>query len=67
MAVYQCHNCDAWLDDDWHPMETHPWAKRFKKYQNDVVCPSCAGELEQEMIDAARDAWLDDDCTPDGE
>lgn len=57
MAIYLCNNCDAWVDDDWHPMEEHPWANRFERYQNEVVCPECATELREEALEVAREEY----------
>ena len=35
-------------------------AKRFKKYQYDVVCPECAIELEEEARECAKEDYKDD-------
>ena len=59
MSMYHCHNCDAWVDDDYHPMENHPWAHRSKKYQYDVVCPECAVEIEEEARECAEEDYYD--------
>lgn len=35
MAVYYCHSCDRYRDDDWHPME------------EGGICPECKVEAEE--------------------
>lgn len=39
MAVYYCHGCERYIDDDWHPMEI----KDDKEY-----CPDCYELMEDE-------------------
>ena len=52
MAMYLCDNCDSWVDDDWSPMQEHPWRKRLPRYKHKVVCEDCYVELEYELKEA---------------
>ena len=42
MAMYYCHHCDSYVDDDWHPGEEDP------ENPLELICPSCLSEREPE-------------------
>mgnify|MGYP000465844178 CR=1 FL=1 len=42
MAVYYCHHCGNYIDDDWNPGEEHP------DYPGDLTCPDCMDTLAEE-------------------
>ena len=60
MAMYQCPVCDIMKDDDWSPMQEHPWGKMFYKYENEFCCESCAHELAAEMKEVGKEDYFDD-------
>ena len=39
MAMYYCHGCDKYVDNDWHPMEISE------------LCPECHIEAQEEGCD----------------
>lgn len=47
MGMYRCPNCNADVDDDWHPGEE---GRRFKpvEWKFELICPSCVEELEED-------------------
>lgn len=45
MAIYLCHECDEFIDDDWDPCT---------EVNGELVCPACVEEMG--LID---DGWID--------
>ena len=60
MAMYLCPVCDNWRDDDWSPMQEHPWGKMFRRYKEEFCCEECAQELVAEMEEALLEDLNDD-------
>ena len=54
MAMYICDHCQEWEDNDWSPMQQHPFAARFPSYKNCMVCEECAIELEYELKEVSK-------------
>ena len=52
MAIYRCENCDEMVDDDYSPMQSHPYSKQFASYKDTTVCPDCYDVLEYDMKEA---------------
>jgi hypothetical protein len=52
MAVYHCAECDALVDDDWHPCTEGP--------DNTLICPSCCERLEDDEDDTPKRSTLDE-------
>jgi len=52
MAIYRCENCDEMVDDDYSPMQSHPYSKQFASYKDTMVCPDCYDVLEYDMKEA---------------
>ena len=50
MAIYRCHHCDQYIDDDWEPGEVDP------DDDKELICPSC---LEKYEIEYAKQAALE--------
>ena len=42
MAMYYCHHCGNYIDDDWHPGEEDPTSAY------DLICPDCLERLQEE-------------------
>lgn len=61
MAMYQCHECGQFIDDDYHPGIEPPQYKRiysplvgyWRSIPNtfnpsELICPDCADKLQPE-------------------
>ena len=55
MSMYICDNCDAWCDDDYNPMQEHPFAKQHRSKKGVMVCEDCYVELEADMMEALEE------------
>ena len=44
MAMYYCHHCDNYIDDDWHPGEPDP------EREFDMICPACKEKWECDKL-----------------
>jgi hypothetical protein len=49
MAVYMCHHCGNYKDNDWEPGEDDPSSEGF-----DLICPDCLGQLEEDEEEQLR-------------
>ena len=59
MAVYMCSACDSWIDDDYNPMQEHPFAKQLPSKKGEMVCEDCYVELEADMKEALEEDYRD--------
>jgi DNA-directed RNA polymerase subunit RPC12/RpoP len=53
--MYRCDNCEDLFDDDYEPMETHPFGDVLLTRADDMVCPSCYDELMADMLEALEE------------
>lgn len=60
MAVYYCHSCGTYVDDDWHPgVEPNvPEDHDAARFMGDLMCPSCCEDFG---LDEDGEPYLDDD------
>ena len=49
MAIYYCHHCDQYVDDDYHPGEEDP------ENELELICPECLLELQEEAEEDLHD------------
>ena len=51
MAIYYCHECDHYIDDDYHPGEEH------RAHEGELTCPTCIENLDTEEEAAENVTW----------
>jgi hypothetical protein len=44
MAVYMCHHCGNYKDNDWEPGQEDPTSENF-----DLICEACLEDYEEEQ------------------